>query len=287
MLPRSFDYYAPASLNEAAAVLKSHSGARVLAGGQSLLPMMKLRLASPEAIVDISRIRELHGIRQNKDTVSLGAMVTISEIERSEVVKRELPALFEAASSIADPQVRNMGTIGGNIANADPGNDMPAIAIAYGAEIEIFDGKKMRKESADTFFVDAYTTKAAQHEIITSLVFPKGMRGSAYARVNRRIGDYALASACAVIEVSKGKITSAKIAFNGAGQKAIRAEAAEQELLGSEPGGGTFDKAAQDALDGLEIDDSFYASSSVKKSAIRHAVANAVINAYKRAKVVR
>ncbi|MCW6161378.1 MAG: xanthine dehydrogenase family protein subunit M [Candidatus Micrarchaeales archaeon] len=287
MLPRNFDYYAPASLKEAVAVLKKHSDARILAGGQSLLPMMKLRLASPEAIVDISRIKELRGIRQDKDKVLLGAMTTISEIAISEVVKSELPALFEAASAIADPQVRNMGTIGGNIANADPGNDMPAIAIAYGAGIEIFDGKITRNESADTFFVDAYTTKAAQHEIITSLVFPKGMRGSAYARVNRRIGDYALASACAVIEVSGGRITEARIAFNGAAQKAIRAEASERRLVDSKPSTDAFDKAAQDALKGLEIEDSFYASASVKKAAIRHVVAEAVENAYRRAKVVR
>ncbi|MEM3841672.1 MAG: xanthine dehydrogenase family protein subunit M, partial [Candidatus Micrarchaeaceae archaeon] len=241
LFPKPFEYYSPKSLGEAVSLLSKFENSRIIAGGQSLLPMMKLRLSSPDCLIDISGIKGLSGIAFKNGKVLVGAMTRISEIERSEKLLKALPALNEAASHIGDVQVRNMGTIGGNISNADPSNDMPLVALACGAEIELYGKHGGRKVHSEKFFVDAYTTDAKHDEVVTALAFPEA-KASAYARVERRMGDYALAACAVSMEVSEGKIVKLATACSGTALRPVRLDGLENELAGKK-----FSRASAEA----------------------------------------
>ena len=285
MLPKQFDYYAPKSLSEALDLLSKKDDAKLLAGGQSLIPMMKLRLATPGTIIDISRIPDIRGISRKGDSVYIGSMERISEIASNKEVSLLLPALHDAASSIADTQVRDMGTIGGNIANADPSNDMPVVVLAYGAKLNVFSKSGSRNESSDSFFTGPYSTKVNSDEILASVEFnvKKARNGSAYSRVDRQVGDYALAACAAYLELDdNGRLSTVRIAASGCSDRAIRLEESEAVMLGKAPSKKLIKSASEKAYSSSKVEDSYYADAETKRRALSHVVEDALLMAVKR-----
>ncbi|MCL4404895.1 xanthine dehydrogenase family protein subunit M [Candidatus Marsarchaeota archaeon] len=286
MLPKSFDYVAPESLEEAIKIISSDPYSRVLAGGQSLIPMMKLRLASPGRLVDISKIKSLSGVSESKESLNIGAMERVAELADSQKVKKMVPALHDAASEIADVQIRSMGTLGGNISNADPSNDMPVVALGCSAKMLIKGKSGEREEPSDSFFLGPYTTKLEQGDILVRIDFPLNGKGSgsAYSRVNRRVGDYALASCCAMLKLDeRGLCIGARIAVSGP-EKAVRVEKAEKLIMGKTVSKELFARAGKSASESISVEDSYYASAEIKRMAIAHAASEALEKAYARAK---
>ncbi|HEY6865096.1 MAG TPA: xanthine dehydrogenase family protein subunit M [Burkholderiales bacterium] len=248
MIPASFDYHRPASLDEALKLLKKHGDdAKVLSGGMSLLPMMKLRLASFSHLVDIGRIPGLDAIKEEKGVVRIGALARQAALERSEVVRAKLPILADALPLIADPLVRNRGTIGGNVANGDPGNDQPAIMIALGATF-VARGSKERSIAAGDFYKGLYSTALAPGEILTEvrIPVPPARSGGAYVKLKRKTGDFAVAASAVQLTLGKsGAIERCTIALTNAGQTPVEAKEAGQFLAGKTPGDLTLREAAQ------------------------------------------
>lgn len=235
MIPPRFEYHAPRSVGEAVALLgQLGSDAKLLAGGHSLLPMMKLRFAQPTHLIDINRIPALRGIREEGNTVVIGAMTTESELIRSPLVRSKLPLLAEAARLIADPQVRNRGTIGGDIAHGDPGNDHPALALAIGASFVLEGPKGRRKVAADGFFLGTYMTLLEEDEVMCEIHAPAFEQGTgwAYEKLKRKTGDWATAGCAVVLRKSGNNVSHVRIGLTNVAPTALRAEAAEAALLG-------------------------------------------------------
>lgn len=235
MIPPSFDYHAPKSVGEAVALLSQLGPeAKILAGGHSLLPMMKLRFAQPGHLIDLNRIDALRGIREEGGLVRIGAMTVESELIGSALLQAKVPLLPEAARQIADPQVRNRGTIGGDIAHGDPGNDHPAIAIALDATLVLRGPKGTREVKADGFFHGTYMTELAEDEILTEIRVSPFVAGTghAYEKLKRKTGDWATAAAAVVMRMAGGKVHSVRIALTNVGPTALRAADAEQALIG-------------------------------------------------------
>ena len=242
MIPHAFDYEQPASVADAIAMLGKHGGeARVLAGGHSLLPLMKLRLAAPDALIDIGRIASLRGITDTPDSITIGALTTHAQVAGSHAIVTGCPILAETAAGIGDTQVRNRGTIGGSLANADPHGDLPAVLLALEGEVSAEGPSGQRTIAAADLFVDYLQTSLSQDEIITAVRVPKAAR-SAYVKFNRRAQDWAIVGAAAVVDGS-----SARIALTGVGSKPVRASAAEAAFSGSNAA-----EAAAHASDGLD-----------------------------------
>ena len=232
MYTSSFEYFRPKTLSEAAALLKKHKGARILAGGHSLLPAMKIRLASASALIDLGGIKGLSGIKAKGKTIEIGATTTHAEIAASPVVKKSCPILAEAAAQIGDIQVRNRGTIGGSIAHADPGADFPTVLLALGATILAKGPTGARKIPADKFFVDFFTTALKPGEIVTAISVPtygKGT-GGAYLKHAHPASRYAVIGVAAIVETEKknGKAGRTSLAVGGATPNPIRVESPEQ-----------------------------------------------------------
>ncbi len=234
MITGSFEYHRPKSVAEAVKLLKKAKGSRVIAGGHSILPMMKLRMAMPSALVDLAGITALKGVKKTGSKLVIGAMTTQHELLASALVAKHLPLLHETALLIADPQVRYMGTLGGNVANGDPGNDMPAAMQALDAVYRITGPTRARKVRARDFYKGAYETALKDGEVLTAIeVLIPGKHGSAYEKLKRKIGDYATAAAAVVVTTKSGKITSCAIALTNLGPTPIFAEAAAKALIGS------------------------------------------------------
>lgn len=236
MIPGSFSYHRPTSVSEAVKLLASlGEDARPLAGGHSLLPMMKLRLATPEHLVDITRIGDLKGIRRTGDQLVIGAMTTQHELLASKDVADGVPILHEAALLIADPQVRYMGTIGGNVANGDPGNDMPALMMTLGASYTLTRSTGTREVAARDFYQGAYFTSLEPGELLTavSVPIPPAGHGSAYEKLKRKVGDYATAAAAVVLTKSGGKVATCAIGLTNLGETALFADAAAKAVIGT------------------------------------------------------
>jgi carbon-monoxide dehydrogenase medium subunit len=245
MIPGSFTYHRPASVSEAVQLLaRLGEDARPLAGGHSLIPMMKLRLAQPQHLVDLGRIAGLKGIRQEQGEIVIGAMTTQAEIVASPLLAEKAPLLIEAAKVIADPQVRYAGTIGGNVANGDPGNDMPGLMLCLDARYTLAGPGGTRQVPAREFYEAAFFTKLQAGEIVTEVRFaaPPAGHGWAYEKLKRKIGDYAVAAAAVTLTLSGGKCASASIALTNVGQTPLLAVDAAKALVGS-----TVDNAAIEA----------------------------------------
>jgi carbon-monoxide dehydrogenase medium subunit len=236
MIPGTFAYHRPKSLAEAVGLLADlGEDARPLAGGHSLIPMMKLRLAVPEHLVDLRAIADLRGIRAEGGDIVIGAMTTQHEVIGSELLAGKLPILRETSLSIADPQVRYVGTLGGNVANGDPGNDMPAVMMCLGASYQLAGKGGERRVPAREFYQGAYFTALEAGEILTAIRIPvpPAGHGHAYEKLKRKIGDYATAAAAVVLTLSGGKIASCAIALTNVGETPLFAEAAAKLLIGS------------------------------------------------------
>ena len=234
MIPPRFEYHAPKTVGEAVALLgQLGSDAKLLAGGHSLLPMMKLRFAQPEHLIDINRIPELRGIREEGGTVVIGAMTVENELISSPILQAKVPLLCEAAKLIADPQVRNRGTIGGDIAHGDPGNDHPALSLVIEASFVLEGPKGRRTVAADGFFLGTYMTQLAENEVMCEIRVPAFAHGTGYAyeKLKRKTGDWATAGCAVVIRKKGDQVSHVRIGLTNVAPTALRAEEAEAALL--------------------------------------------------------
>jgi aerobic carbon-monoxide dehydrogenase medium subunit len=251
MIPGAFDYHAPGTVADAIKLLgELGPDAKLLAGGHSLLPMMKLRFAQPAHLVDLNRIAELRGIREEGATVCIGAMTVENELIASKLLQAKVPILAEAAKQIADPQVRNRGTIGGDIAHGDPGNDHPAISIAIDASFVLQGPNGRREVKADGFFKGTYLTDMAEDEVLVEIRVPAfaPQTGWAYEKLKRKTGDWATAAAAVVLRLDGGVVSHARIALTNLAPTALRAADAEAVLLGKALTQATIADAAAQAM---------------------------------------
>lgn len=254
MLPAEFDYYRATSLEEAFYLLKRHPEAKLLAGGHSLLPLMKLRLAQPSALIDIRSIDDLQGLHKGDETLRVGALTTHAELESSELLRRHSPMLAAAAREIADPAVRNRGTIGGNLAHADPASDLPAVLVALGASVHLMGSDGEREMCAKTFFVDLLTTALKENEILTAISIHNGAsrNGSAYRKCEHPASGFALCGAAAIVRRSPaGECSGVRLVFNGVSPTPHDATEVTSRLIGTH----VDDAAISEALAHLQIDE--------------------------------
>ncbi|MEW6643949.1 MAG: xanthine dehydrogenase family protein subunit M [Pseudomonadota bacterium] len=247
MIPGPFSYHRPASVADAVKLLSSlGSEARPLAGGHSLIPMMKLRLATPEHLIDLHDIGALKGIRREGAAIVIGAMTTQHDLLASALIGEALPILHEAAQQIADPQVRYLGTIGGNVANGDPGNDMPALMMTLGASYRLEGAQGARDVPAADFYQGAYFTALEPGEILTAITIPvpPAGHGSAYEKLKRKVGDYATAAAAVVLTMAGGKVATCAIGLTNLSETPLLAEDAAKAVVGTGLDAAALAKAA-------------------------------------------
>ena len=246
MIPGPFAYHRPASVKEAVSLLGSlGEDARAIAGGHSLIPMMKLRLASPAHLIDLAGVADLKGIHEDGRDVVIGAMTTQHEVIESELLGKKIPILRETSFVIADPQVRYVGTLGGNVANGDPGNDMPAVMMCLNASYHAAGKSGERRIAAREFYQGAYFTALEPGEIVTAIHIPAPAAGHGYAyeKLKRKVGDYATAAAAVVLTMSGGKVASCSIGLTNVAETPLWAEAAAKILTGSTLDAATVKKA--------------------------------------------
>ena len=253
MIPAAFDYVVPRTLPEAVAELvKRGQEAKVLAGGHSLIPLMKLRLATPSFLVDIGRINNLNYIREEDGHVAIGALTTHHDIEFSDLLKKKLPLLSSAAAQIGDPQVRNRGTIAGAAAHADPFGDFPACLLALDAELRVVGPNGERSIAAKDFFVDTFTSALEPNEIVREIRIatpPAGSTGT-YLKFSRRSQDWAIVAVAAQVRVTGHEVTQVAVGLTGMGSRPIRASGVEQALRGKAGHDDELRAAAERAVEG-------------------------------------
>ncbi len=237
MIPGTFDYLVAQNVDEAVALLDRHGGdAKILAGGQSLIPLMRFRIAGPSVLIDINRINSLEYIQETDGVLHIGALTREAELDKSTLIRERYPVLLDTSSMVADPVVRNWATVGGNIAHADPANDHPATMLALGASVVARGPGGERVIPIDEFFTDApFETTLATNEVLTEIRVPAPVErsGGAYFKLERKVGDYAIAGAAAYVVLDAvGNVSYAGIGLTNLGQTPIKARAAEQALLG-------------------------------------------------------
>lgn len=294
MIPPSFEYASPGSLAEASRLLAANPGAKLLAGGHSLIPMMRFRLAEPPLVIDLRRVPGLSGVSANGGEnggeaggeIRIGAMTRQSEVETSELLLRKLPLLADTARVIADPIVRNLATIGGNIAHADPGNDHPAAMLACRASFRVSGPEGERTVAADDFFTGPFSTALGPGEILVEIRVPapKPGAGGAYRKFERKVGDYAVAAVAAQLRLAGGRIEEAGVALTNVGLTAIRAAAAESALVGSDGGEEARDAAAAAAAAAAEPIEDHRGSADYKRAVVKTLAWRALDEALDRAK---
>ncbi|HYA05074.1 MAG TPA: xanthine dehydrogenase family protein subunit M, partial [Xanthobacteraceae bacterium] len=236
MIPGAFAYHRPTSVKDAVGLLAQFGDdGRPLAGGHSIIPMMKLRLAKPAHLVDLAGIAELKGVRSDGNDIVIGAMTTQHELAGSELLSVKLPILRETSLQIADPQVRYMGTLGGNVANGDPGNDMPAVMMCLNATYHVTGKGGERRLAARSFYQGAYITALEAGDVLTAvrIAVPPAGHGYAYEKLKRKIGDYATAAAAVVLTMAGGKVASCSIGLTNVADTPLWAEEASKILVGS------------------------------------------------------
>jgi carbon-monoxide dehydrogenase medium subunit len=235
MIPASFDYHAPKTLDEAVALLaRLGDTAKILAGGQSLIPAMRFRLASPEALVDLGRIRDLAYVEERGDHLAIGALTREYALEASAAVAKSYPLLLDTAKVIADPLVRNKATVGGNLAHADPANDHPATMLAYNAQVIARGPKGTRTIAIDDLFVGLFETSLVPGEILTEIRIPRPAAdsGGAYLKIERKVGDYAVAAVAVQLELAGKTVKGVRIGLTNVSSIPMRAKNAEAALAG-------------------------------------------------------
>ncbi len=288
MIPRSFEYYSQQTLDEAVALLqKLGPEAKLLSGGQSLIPMMKLRLLSPEHIVDINRIPGLDYISETDGHLTIGALAREHQLESSESVLSKFPILADTAKVIADPLVRSQATVCGNLAHGDPANDHPATMLALGATVVATGPKGKREISIDDFFPGLFTTALEPEEILTEIriPFPPPRSGGAYLKLERKVGDFATAGVAVQISLDDADVcTRAGIGLTNVGLTPIKAKQAEAVLAGTKLDEATIQKAAETAASESQPMDDIRGSADYKRDLIRILTARALTRALDRAK---
>jgi carbon-monoxide dehydrogenase medium subunit len=279
VIPTAFDYHRATSLDDALAKLAG-GNAKLLAGGHSLVPLMKLRLSEPEMLVDIARIPELSGIREQGGRIEIGAATVHHAVATSSLLQDRCPVVAEAAATIGDPQVRNRGTLGGSLAHSDPSADMPAVMVALDADIHLRSAGGSRAVKAGEFFQDLFTVDMQPDEILTAVSFAP-VKASAYVKLYQKASHYAIVGVAAALEVSGGTITSARIGLTGATTRAVRLTRVEQALAGQTAA--ALDTAVQGAGSDLDpINEDIHASADYRRAMISVFVKRAVTAALAR-----
>ena len=288
MIPAQFDYVAPSTFDEAVALLAEHKDeAKILAGGHSLIPAMKLRLAQPPLLVDIGRIKDLAYIREEDGFIHIGAMTTHAQLESSARLKEICPLLPECAAQIGDVQVRNKGTIGGSLAHADPAADWPAAILALGAEVSVASAHGERTIKADDFFVDMLTTALEPDEILREIRIhvPQGRVGQSYMKAAQPASGFAVVGvAVSLILDADGACDLASIGVTGVASKAYRAAAVQDALVGGNLAEGAIAKAAAHAADGVDANSDIFASADYRRHLAEVYTRRAIQTATERAK---
>jgi aerobic carbon-monoxide dehydrogenase medium subunit len=262
MIAAAFDYVRPETLEQALELLAKHGeDAKVLAGGHSLIPAMKLRLSQPRVVIDIGRIHDLRSISQRNGKIALGALATHYEIESSDLLKDSCPLLPEVAEKIGDMQVRNKGTIGGSCVHADPAADWPAAMLALDAEFEVVGPRGNRTVLAKDFFVDMLTSAVQPDEILKSILVPTTAKTTAYVKFAQKASGFAIAGVAAVVEKARNEVA---LAVTGVAAKAYRAVGVEDALRGSDLSPATIAAAAQKAADGIDPLSDIHASAEFR-----------------------
>jgi carbon-monoxide dehydrogenase medium subunit len=251
VIPAGFEYVAPATVDEAVAALAGSSDAKVLAGGQSLMPVLRLRLAAPELIVDLGRIDELRGVREDGDALVIGAMTPHSVVQSDPLVAEHARLLSLAAATIADPQVRHRGTFGGSLAHADPAGDLPAPNVALGSEMVIVRPSGRRTVPAAEFFTDLFTTVIGEDELLVEVRVPKHTGwGAHYEKFSRTAQAWSIAGVAAAVRMDNGTIAEARVALTNMGSTPVRARAVEEALVGQPATDEAVRAAAASAAEG-------------------------------------
>ena len=286
-IPAAFDYHVAKTVDEAIALLQEHGGeAKLLAGGHSLLPTMKLRLAQPGHLIDLGRIDGLSYIREENGYVAIGALTTYNKIERSDVLARRFALLPEGTVLIGDQQVRNRGTIGGSVAHSDPAADMPGMVLALKAIIVARGPNGQREINADDFFQDLFTTALEENEVVTEVRLPllPAHSGSAYEKLANRASHYAVAGCAAVVTLNDDNTcASASVVITGASVKPSRATAVENALAGKKLDEATIAAAASHAADGLELIEDIHGSKAYRAQMSGVMAKRALLRAVERA----
>ena len=267
MVPSSFEYVAPTTLAEALDLLRRYGGdAKVVAGGHSLIPLMKMRLSEPKHLIDLGRISDLSYIREQDGGLAIGAMTTYYQLESSRLVQDKYLALAEAAYLVADLQVRNKGTIGGSLAHADPAADLPAVLLALEAGMRTGDSSQQRTVDAAEFFVYPFTTSLKEDEILTEIRIPAppAHTGGSYKKFANKASRFAVVGVAAFVTVNGGVCQRVRIGITGAGPRATRAREAEKALEGSEGTESNIAQAAQQATEGIEFLADIHASAEYR-----------------------
>ena len=287
MIPATFDYAAPESLEEAFALLEQHGDeAKILAGGHSLIPMMKLRFASPEFLIDINNIPGLSYIKEEDGYLKIGAMTREAELEAAKIIHDKYPIFLDATKLIADPQVRNMGTIGGNIAHGDAANDHPAVLMALRAEVIISSAESHRSVPIDEFFYGFYMTAVQPNEILTEIriPIPGAGTGSAYHKLERKVGDYATAGVAVQLTLDKnGVCTYAGIGLTNVNPTPMRAARSEEVLVGHKPDAERIELAGQYASEDCSPSSDLRGDEEYKRAMVKVLAKRMITKAIERA----
>jgi aerobic carbon-monoxide dehydrogenase medium subunit len=286
MYPAAFEYHAPTSVKDALKLLGKLKDSKLLAGGHSLIPMMKLRLAQPKHVIDLGKVKGLTGIKEEKAVISVGAMTTHWEVESSKAFKGKVPVVSETAAVIGDPAVRNKGTIGGSLAHADPAADMPATAIALGFEFVCEGAKGKRTVKVDDWFKGLMETALKANEVLTTVRVPVWGPGSgaSYMKFPHPASRFAIVGVCAALTVDKsGVCKKVGVGVTGAGTKAVRAKGVEAALLNKKLDAATIEAAAQKAADGVDVQADLQGSVEYKAHLCRVFARRALEAALKRA----
>jgi aerobic carbon-monoxide dehydrogenase medium subunit len=286
MYPAAFEYHTPGSVQEALGLLGKLDDAKILAGGHSLVPMMKLRLAQPKHLIDLRKVPGLSGIKEEGGTIVIGAMTTHWEVESSKLLQAKCPVLSDTAKIIGDPAVRNKGTVGGSLAHADPAADMPATVIALGAEFVCQGPKNKRTVKVDDWFQGLMATALGEDELLVEIRVPALTpgTGAAYMKFAHPASRFAIVGAAAVITIDKqGTCTKAGVGITGAGTKAVRAKGVEAGLVGKRLDAATIEAAAQKAADGVDVQADLQGSVEYKSHLCRVFARRAIEAAAKKA----
>tara|TARA_B100000131_G_scaffold302063_1_gene324860 strand:- start:1047 stop:1922 length:876 start_codon:yes stop_codon:yes gene_type:complete len=287
MIPGAFDYHSPKTLDEAINLLNDlGEDAKILAGGHSLLPMMKWRLAEPAHLVDISRLSDLDYIKEENGFLCLGAMVTESGLENSELIAEKYPILKDTSEVIADPLVRNLASIGGNIAHGDPANDHPATMLALNAIVVVCGPNGSKREiNIDEFFLGPLWTALEENEILTEIKIPmpKQQSGGCYIKLERKVGDYAIAASAVTLDFENGKCSSSGIALTNVGPTPVRAKDAQDVLIGTDVSNEVIEQASNLAAEASQPVGDHRGSEEYKRGVVKTLTGRAILKAKNRA----
>ena len=286
MIPDDFSYFAPSSLPAVWELLQRYEGdAKILAGGQSLIPLMKLRLAAPSYLIDLRNVPGLTTLVERDGSLVIGAMVREASLEHTPLIQRRYPGIHDASAVVADPLVRNFATVGGNVAHADPANDHPAMLLALHAQVTLQGSQGTRTMALDDFLVDTMETALHGDEVLTDLHVPQPLphTGSAYVKLERKVGDYAIAAVGVMVTLDNGMVSRAGIGLTNVGATAIRAAQAESFLVGKQLDDATLREAARLAAEAADPTSDLHGPAEYKRSMVRTLTTRALRLAVERA----